>query len=287
MQALWRGRTGYLFVAFPLAIMGLFVFYPLLSAMWFSLHRYNGIASATWVGLDNYAQLFAGSDPFPQSTANTLLFTVESLVLGVGLALVSALVIRRVTVGRRFFRAVYFLPVVTNMVAVSMLWKLIYQDSGLLSSVLSRFGIAPRAWLSTPATAMHAVVITSVWQGFGYSLVILLAALEAILPEYYEAAQVDGANAWQRFWHITLPELRYALLFLSISGVAGAVMVFTQIYVMTAGGPADATRTVMYDLFQRFTRLKLGEANAVGVLIFLVLLLFSLVNLKLVNRREQ
>lgn len=285
-ESLWKGRTGYLFIAVPMVSLGLFVFYPLLSAMWLSLHDYNGIKQPRWVGLDNYVGLLQEAT-FRRAMGNTVLFAVESLVLGVGIALIAALVIHRCTWGRGFFRAAFFLPVVTNMVAVSMLWKLIYQETGILSGLLSLVGVAPRAWLNSPGTALHAVVLMSVWQGFGYSLIVFLAALGAIPKEYYEAARVDGANGLQEFWNITLPGLRYPMLFLSITGVAGALMVFTQVYVMTSGGPVDSTRTVMYDLFLRFTRLKLGEANAVGVMVFVFLLLFSLVNLRLIARTEK
>jgi multiple sugar transport system permease protein len=284
LKEIWKGRTAYLFILVPFVSLCVFFFFPFIRTFYVSFNTFDG-TTMKWVGLQNYSELVTDK-VFQTSFWNTIVFTVESLILGVGIALISALMINQIRSGKSFFRAALFMPVVTNMVAVSMLWKLIYQRSGLINGFVRLFGGEPISFLASPTNAMPAVVVTSAWQGFGYSLVMLLAALEAIPVEYYEAAMMDGANFFQRFWHITLPELRFTALFLSITGVSGAMMVFTQIYSMTAGGPANATRTLMYDLFQRFIHLDLGAANAVGVLLFLFLLGFSILNLRLTNRGE-
>lgn len=240
-----------------------------------------------WVGAKNYVTLFQ-DEKFLKAVQNTLLFTFESLAVGVGIALLSSLIIHQVSTGKSFFRGAFFLPVVTNMVAVSMLWKMLYLKRGLINGLLAFIGLGPISFLGNPDNALHAVVITSAWQGFGYSLVIFLAALESIPRDYYEAAMLDGANFFQQFWYVTVPSLRYTFLFLSITGVSGAVMVFTQIYTMTDdGGPMNATTTVMFDLFDRFTHLRLGEANAIGVIIFLFLLAFSILNLRISRERDE
>lgn len=270
---------GYLFILPPLVSICLFFVYPFFRALWFSLFDYNGLRT-NWVGVGNYVGL--SQDPtFQQAALNTAEFAVKSLVLGVGIALSLALVINSIRRGKGFFRATLFLPMVTNLVAASFLWQLLYHRNGLINDAMRAVGLQPVAWLQNTHTAMNSIVVMSAWQGFGYSLVLLLAALEAVPRELYEAAVVDGANAFQRFWHITLPELRYVFLFLSITGVSGATQVFTQVQLMTGGGPADATRTVMFDLFTRFTQLRLGEANAVGIMIFVVLAIFALINLRL------
>lgn len=284
MKNIWKGRNGYLFILFPLLSLVIFFFLPFIRAIYISFTDYDG-TNMSWVGFGNYVNLLQDEN-FLKAVQNTLVFTVESLVVGVGIALISALIIHQISAGKSFFRGAFFLPVVTNMVAVSMLWKMLYLKRGFINGMLGLIGIAPISFLGSPQNAMHAIVITSAWQGFGYSMVMFMAALEGISKEYYEAADIDGANFFQKFWHITVPELRYTFLFLSITGVSGAVMVFTQIYVMTSGGPLKSTGTVMFDLFDRFTHLRLGEANAIGVIIFLFLLVFSLLNLRISRERE-
>jgi len=284
LTEIWKGRTAYLFISVPLVITCLFFFYPFVRTFFVSFTQYDG-STMTWVGIQNYTDLFADK-VFVTSFTNTISFTIESLVLGVGVAMTFALMINQVKKGKGFFRGALFLPVVTNMVAVSFLWRLIYQRTGLINGLVRLLGGEPISFLASPTNSMPAVVVTSVWQGFGYSLVLLLAGLESIPVEYYEAAMLDGANFFQRFWYVTLPQLRFTFLFISITGVSGAMMVFTQIYNMTAGGPSNATRTLMYDLFQRFIHLDLGVADAIGILLFVFLLGFSILNLKLSNRAD-
>jgi ABC-type sugar transport system permease subunit len=269
----------------PLVSITIFFFIPFVRAIFISFNEYDG-TNLTWVGTKNYVTLFQDEN-FIKAIQNTLLFTIESLVVGVGIALISSLIIHQISTGKSFFRGAFFLPVVTNMVAVSMLWRMLYLQRGLINGLLGYVGLGPISFLGNPDNAMHAVVITSAWQGFGYSLVIFLAALESIPKDYYEAAMLDGANFFQQFRYVTIPSLRYTFLFLSITGVSGAVMVFTQIYTMTGGGPLNATTTVMFDLFDRFTHLRLGEANAIGVIIFLFLLAFSILNLRIIRERDE
>jgi ABC-type sugar transport system permease subunit len=278
-RAVWKGRSGYLFILVPLASLTLFFFYPFIRAIYASFTDYNGM-TMSWIGIDNYVTLFH-DERFLTAISNTLVFTVESLVVGVGIALISSLILHEIHTGKSFFRGIFFMPVVTNMVAVSMLWKLLYLKRGVINALLITVGLPAMSFLGSPDNAMHAIVVTSAWQGFGYSMVIFLAALEGIPREQYEAAMLDGANYFQQFWNITIPGLKYTFLFLSITGVSGAIMVFTQIYIMTEGGPLNATTTVMFDLFDRFIHLRLGEANAIGVLIFLFLLVFSILNLRI------
>lgn len=277
LKRIWQGRSGYFFILIPLLSLIVFFFIPFIRAIFISFNEYDG-TTMKWVGVNNYINLF-NDENFMIAIKNTLVFTIESLVVGVGIALICALIIHQISTGKGFFRGAFFLPVVTNMVAVSMLWKMLYLKRGLINGLLAVIGIDPVSFLGSPSNAMHAIVVTSAWQGFGYSLVIFLAALDGIPREYYEAAMIDGANFFQQFWKITLPCLRYTFLFLSITGVSGAVMVFTQIYIMTGGGPMKSTTTVMADLFDRFIHLRLGEANAIGVIIFLFLLVFSILNL--------
>jgi len=280
VRAIWRRRGAYLFIAAPLLSLLVFVAYPLASSLILSFTDWNGVQPPQWIGLANYYRL-GRDEEFLISVRNTVVFAVESLVGGVGIALVAALIINRRLRGHNFFRAVYFLPVVTNMVAIGFLWKLIYHPRGLLNYLISLVGFDPIRWLGHPDFALHSIVLMSIWQGFGYSMVLFLAALQTIPIELYEAATIDGANVWHRFRHVTWPGLQNIMLFISITGVSGAFTVFTQIYVMTNGGPLSSTQTIMLHLFNQFQSLNLGYANAIGFSLFIFLFVFALINLKL------
>lgn len=284
-RAIWRHRDAYLFIAAPLISLALFLAYPFCSALFLSFTDWNGIEAPNWIGLDNYTHLI--QDPeFVQSVQNTFVFAIESLAGGVVLALCAALALNQKLRRRDFFRTVYFLPVVTNLVAIGFLWKLIYHPEGLLNYLLSLVRIPPIHWLGDSNTALHAIVIMSIWQGFGYSMVLFLSALQTIPAELYDAAKIDGAGAWMRLVHVTLPGLRNIFVFVSITGVAGAFTVFTQIYVMTQGGPLGSTQSLMMYLLKQFNALNLGYANAIGFVLFFFLFIFALLNLKIAGNRS-
>ena len=163
---------------------------------------------------------------------------------------------------------------------------MLYSRGGLVNAGLGAVGLPTTRWLMNPKTALLAIIVTSVWQGFGFETVIFLAALQAIPSELYEAAMIDGANAWRRFWHITLPCLRRVIVMIYVIGIIGSYQVFDQIYVMTAGGPLHSSQSVVGHLFDNFTFMKLGYASAIAYVLFAILAVFSYLQLRFFGREE-
>jgi multiple sugar transport system permease protein len=223
---------------------------------------------------------------FYSSLRNTLQYALGTIPLGLALALALALLLNAGLKGMGIYRTTYYLPVVTSMVAVAMVWMWIYDPSyGLLNYLLARLSsgrIAPQAWLADPGQAMAAIVAMSVWKGLGYNTVIYLAGLQGIPEHLYEAATIDGANAWQRFRRITWPLLKPTTAFILVVSVIGASQVFAQVYVMTNGGPNNATTTIVHQIFQNaFSYLKMGYASAMAFVLFALIFLLSLITLRL------
>ncbi|MBI2238264.1 MAG: sugar ABC transporter permease, partial [Actinobacteria bacterium] len=222
---------------------------------------------------------------FLHALLNTTLFVTMGMGIGPVLGLLSAILLNRHIRFRAFFRAAYFLPVMTSLVVVATIWKILLQEQGIINDVLGFFGIPGRTWLADPSTALPAVTVTSIWQGFGFETVVFLAALQAIPRDLYDSARVDGASPWQQFRHVTLPGLRPTILFVYVIGIIGSFQVFDQVFVMTQGGPIQATRTIVFDLYDRFNTLKLGEASAVAYVLLVILAILSYLQFFLFERR--
>jgi len=249
-----------------------------LSAYW-SFTDFNGMTSPTWVGLANYKELIA--DPvFLQAVRNTVVFVVAGQGIGPVLGVASALLLNNKLRGRAFFRVAYFVPVMTSLVVVATIWKMMLNSGGIVNIIFGYFHLPTTDWLDNPSTALPSVIGASVWQGFGFETVIFLGALQAIPREYYEAAMVDGASAWSRFWHITLPGLRPTILFVYVIGIIQSSQVFDQVFVMTQGGPIGSTNTIVYELINRFNSLDLGQASAIAYLLAIVLAILSFVQIR-------
>ena len=258
-----------------------FTLTPMVSSIWISLHRWNLISPMEWVGLQNYTKLL--TDPATRRVfGHTILYILGYLPLvyvgGLGLAVL----LNRALKGRSFFRAAYFLPVVTSWVVVALVWQwLLNPSNGLVNTVLGFFHLPQPGWWTDPAWALPSVILASAWKDLGFVMVILLAGLQAIPADVQEAAWVDGANAWQRFRHITLPLLSPSTFFVLIISLINGFQVFDQVYVMTGGGPAGASQVVVgqiYDLTFRYGRA--GEASALSWLLFAVILLITALQLR-------
>lgn len=239
-----------------------------------------------FVGFDNFSRLF-GDPLFWKSLRNTLLFTVFVVPLQAGLALVLALLINVKIRGVNFFRTVYFLPVVTSMVVVSLLWKFMYQPDGLINGFLAVFGIDGPDWLGNPNTALVAVLVMSIWQAVGFHMVIWLSGLQTISQDMYEAGAIDGAGNWQRFRYITWPALRQTRTFILITITIQAFALFTQIQVMTQGVPLDSTSTIVYQSVRiGFSLQQTGYASALSLVFFVLVLAVSLVQRYLTRDKD-
>jgi ABC-type sugar transport system permease subunit len=279
------GLPGYALVAPAVVVTVVFFLVPMVISGYWSLTDYNGIKPPVFVGLDNYAALL-GDPRFLRTVQNTVFFVVMGMGIGPLLGLGSAILLNESVHLRAFFRTAFFLPTMVALVAVATVWKMLYQDQGLINDLLGVFGLPGHAWLNDPTTALPAVVVTSIWQGFGFETVVFLAALQAIPRETYDAAKVDGAGAWAQFRHVTLPGLRATILFIYIIGIIGSFQAFDQIFVMTQGRPGLSTRTVVYELVDEFQRLDIGSASAIAYLLLIVLAVLSFVQLRFFGERD-
>lgn len=230
-----------------------------------------------FIGLENFQNLFT-DDTFWASLRNTLVFTVVIVPVQSGLALGTALLVNRKTRGSTFFRTVYFLPVVTSIVVVSMLWLFMYQKNGLINALLAKGGIQGPDWLGDPHWSLFAIIIMSIWQAMGFHMIIWLSGLQTIPAELYEAAALDGATGWQRFAHVTWPGLRATRTFILITITIAAFGLFSQVNVMTQGGPLNSTTTLVYQSVRTgFQQQQTGYASAISLVFFVLVLVVTLV----------
>lgn len=274
----------YAFVAPAALILGVFLVLPVAMAFYLSFTKYNALTPAVWTGLANYQRLF-GDPLFWKALVNSVLFLVGVVPALVILPLFLAVLVNTKLPGISFFRAAYYLPVVISMVVAGLMWKWIFAENGMLNYVLQSalpwLMKAPLPWLTLPQTALMAVMAVTVWKGLGYYMVIYLAGLQTIPSDIYESAALDGATAWQQTTRLTIPLLLPSIAFVAIVSSISALKVFTEIYVMTKGGPINATTTVVYYLYtQAFENLNMGYANAVGMVLFVIILIFSILNLR-------
>ena len=287
-RLLSRRRPGLIAALFLLPFMILFVAFrvgPILASLALSFTAFDGITKATWVGLGNYQNILFGSEAntrlFWKSVVNTLYFTVGQvgleMITGLALAL---LVNSKLLRAKSVWRVFYYIPVVTSAVAISMVWVWMYHpQAGLMNAILQGLGLPRSAWLSDPLLAMPAIIVMAVWQGAGWSMVVYLAGLQGIPESLYEAARIDGASSWQQFTRVTLPLLSPVTLFIVIIGCISALQVFAQVFVMTGGGPLNATITVTYNIWQQgFRHLRMGYSSAMSFLLFLIILAMSVLN---------
>jgi multiple sugar transport system permease protein len=291
----WRnGLTAALFLAPFLILFVVFTLGPVLAALFLSFTRFDGIQPPRWVGLENYYQVLFGKEAatklFWKSLGNTIYYAVAQVGLEMvcGLAL-AVLVNSRLLKAKTMWRVVYYVPVVTSAVVSSLIWLWLYNpQGGLLNMILESLGLSPLKWLSDPKLAMPSIILMSVWQGAGWSMVIYLAGLQGIPESLYEAARIDGANGRQQFRSITLPLLMPVTLFVVIIGFIGALQMFSPVYVMTQGGPLNSTITVTYQMWQTaFRFFRLGYASAMSFLLFLVILAISLINNRVFGARVE
>ena len=285
-RAVRKYGMAYLFIAPVVLASVVFLLGPMLTSLWWSLNDYSGLQPPVFVGLKNYVELLTDDALFREALWNTTKFVILGMSLGPTLGLLTALMLNENVKFQAFFRTAYFLPVMTSLVVVSTLWRVLYNKQGLINAGLTALGFPAVGWLSDPNVALFSVVLASVWQGFGFETVVFLAALKAIPRELYEAAMIDGAGAWARFWNVTLPQLRPVVLFAYIVGIIGSYQVFDQVFVMTAGGPIHATTTVVFYLFGKFQDLRLGYASAVAYILFVILVVFSFIQWRFFGREE-
>lgn len=268
-------------------IFTIFMFVPLVLTFWYSLQRYSGFGSPEFLGLENYADIFA--DPtFYRALVNTVVFTAISVPLGMALGLGAAVLLNRVMPGRTLFRALIYVPVVVSGVAAGVIWLRLFDPiRGILNQLASSVGLPTVDWQASAPAALVSVTVVVVWQGMGFGMVVYLAGLQGIPRELYEAAACDGATGFASFRRITWPLLGPTTFFLLIYSIIVSFQVFDVVYILTRGGPGDATTfLVQYAYDQGFNQRRQGYAAAIGVIIYVIVLALTIVQWRLQRRRD-
>ncbi len=275
----------YLFMV-PVFVLGPLLFViPLGFAAYISLTNWDAVSSPTWVGIHNYTYLLGRDRFFLTSIWNTFYFAAGTVIVGVPLSLILAAMIGRSRY-QSFWRTVYWLPMITNIVAVAYIWWYILNDtSGLLNRTLDLFGLPGPNWLTSTSISMFSVIMVASWMSVGQNVLLFLSGLNEIDETYYEAAKLDGANPLQLFWHVTIPLLRPTILFVLITSLISSLSSFVLMLILTEGGPARSTTvTGLYLYDMAFTDLRLGRASAAAYILFAIILAVSLVQLRLLRR---
>lgn len=278
MRKVREWGIAYLFLAPTVAGLAILHLIPVIRSAYFSFTDFNGVTPPDWIGFDNYNAL-AANPLFWRVLRNTIYYTVGFVPLTMLLALALALLVNQAIRGVTFFRALYFMPVVTSVVAISLVWAWLYQPQfGLINYGLGLIGIPGPGWLSSMEWSIPALFIMGAWRSAGFNFVIFLAGLKGIPQDYYEAAKVDGAGWWRRFLYITLPMLSPTMFFVLVVTIIGSFQVFEQTYVLTQGGPAYSTLTLSYWIYQNaFEWFNMGKASALAYTLFLIVMVVTAV----------
>jgi multiple sugar transport system permease protein len=288
-------KWSYLFIAPAVILFVVFVLGPLVASFYWSFTDYNGIHPPKWVGLANYKNIFFHDPRFWKAMQNTAFYAAGVIPVGVVLSLLLAMAVDQQIKFKNFFRVIYFIPTVTSVIALSIIWKWLFagEKYGLINHLLITMGFKPVDWLMSPVWTLPAIMIMSIWAGLGYSMILFLAGLHTIPATVYEAADIDGANLWDKFWYITLPLLRPMLVFVVIMGFISSFQVFERIYIMTEsefgiGGVLDSALTIVAYLYDMgFRKFQMGYASALGYIVFAVVFTITIINLKFVKTRVE
>lgn len=285
-----ENRAGYLFISLNFAGYILFKLIPLILALFLSFADWNFVSgwdSIKPAGFGNYAKLF--SDPiFIRSMVNTIVYSVVMVPVAIFIALVFGVILNDHVYGKGLLRLAYYLPNVSSMVAVSLVWMILFLPSyGPINQFLTSVGVAnPPKWLNSSETSLLSIMIVGVWQTIGYNIIIVLAGLQGISRSFYEAAEIDGANVVQKFFYITIPELSSTMFFLTMISFIRSFQVFTPVQVMTSGGPGNSSSVLVYYIYTTaFKNSDIGYASAMSWMLFLLVFIF-MAGRMVVNRRN-
>ena len=289
-----QARAGLLLALPSVVLILVFFFGPVLYGLWLSLTDFDLYAiadpsSARFVGLGNYAHALSDAD-FWNSLRITIVYAFVGAPLSVAVSLAAALLVdAKATRWKPLFRAVYFAPVVTTLVAVAIVWRYLYQPQyGLVNALLAKFNVPRVDWLGDPHWALPAILVLAVWKNFGYNLLIFVAGLQNVPRELHEAAELDGASGWQRLWNVTLPQLAPVFLFVSVTTVINYFQLFAEPYVMTQGGLLKSTNSLVLLMYEQgFRWWRLGYAAALAFLLFAVILVATVVQMRMQPRERR
>lgn len=280
--------AGYCFIAPALISLIVFMFYPIIASFVISAFDWGLLSAPTFTGMKNYSDLFR-DEIFLTALGNTLKWVVIYVPLSVVASFILALAMDMPIKGIGFFRTLFYMPVVAPLVVISLLFVWIYNEEfGVINYILSWFGIQPVGWLTDPRISLISIALMSVWKWAGYNMLIFLSALQGIPESLYEAAELDGITPWQKLIYIKIPLVMPAIYFVLLTCVIDAFQVFTEVYIMTAGGPGYSTHTVSYYLWaSAFKYSRMGFACAMAVVMFVIIMSVTLVQDKLMNKKVQ
>ncbi len=279
--------TGWVFVSPALVTQILFIYFPLGWSFFVSFFRWNLIRPMRFIGFDNYTSMFTSSD-FWSSMSVTFIYVAVTVPVSILIGLLLALLVNLPWLkGKGVFRTFFYIPVITSMAAAAVIWAWIFEGNvGLLNYFLSWFGVKSINWLSDPDYALIALMIIGIWKRIGYNMVLFLAGLQVIPRTYYEAADIDGASTFSKFTSITWPLLSPTTLFVTVMQFIASFRVFVSVSVITRGGPANSTRVITFYLYENaFAYLKFGYAAAISVVMFLMMVVFTLIQFRFSKRR--
>ncbi|HEY6952777.1 MAG TPA: sugar ABC transporter permease [Bacteroidota bacterium] len=279
------GLAAALFLSPTLLIFSVFVAFPVLFSFFLSFHTWNMFSThQSFVGLNNYARIIH-SPEFWTVLKNTAVYTLGTVPLNMVLSLSVAYFLNKKIAGKRILRTAFFAPVIMSSVAAAVIWRWVYEPNfGLLNYCLNWFGIPAVNWLNEPTAAMSALIVMGVWKTFGVNMVLFSAGLQGIPDHYYEAAELDGAGRWRRFWNITLPLLSPTTFFILVMSVIGSFQVFDTVFVLTSGGPLGTTKVLVFYLYeQAFKFFDMGYASAVAYLLFALVFVLTIFQTKLLK----
>jgi multiple sugar transport system permease protein len=285
--------AAYIFLAPALSAIFVFFFLPVIAAFIisftdFDIYTLGDISTLRFIGIKNYIQLF--DDPlFFTALKNTFYFVIMAGPLSIAVSLGAALLLNSKLVKfKSIFRLSYFIPVVTTLVAVAIVWRFIYHPRfGIINYLISLFSIAPIDWLGETSTAMPAIVLMSIWKNFGYNMIIFVAGLQNIPEDLYEAASIEGASGWQKFKSITIPMLAPTTVFISIITMIGYFQLFAEPYIMTQGGPLNSTLSIVQFMYQEgFKWWNMGYSASIAFVLFFIIMIGTIIQLKFQKNTE-
>jgi multiple sugar transport system permease protein len=276
------GASGLLFLSPTLIVFSTFILFPVFFSFYLSFQQWNMFSTErTFIGLHNYTRLLQNPE-FWQVLKNTLIYTIGTVPLNMVLSLLIANALNKKIAGKKFLRTAFFAPVIISPVAAAVIWRWIYDPNfGLMNYSINFLGIDAINWLNDPTAAMFALIIMGVWKTFGINMVLFSAGLQGIPEHYYEAAEIDGAGRWSKFWHITIPMLAPTTFFILVMSMITSFQVFDIVYVLTSGGPLGSTKVLVFFVYeQAFQFFEMGYASAVSYILFALLFVLTMIQVR-------
>ncbi|RUM10919.1 sugar ABC transporter permease [Rhizobium fabae] len=275
-------RTAMVFLLPSFLGFMIFMALPIVASLALSFTSWQLISTPSFVGFQNYVRLFTVDPAFYTILRNTLFFAVEYLALNIIVSLTLAVWISSIKHGKAIFRVIFFLPTFTPTIAASVVWLLIFTPDGLADTIIRALGLGLPNFLLNPSWAMQAIVLVTLWANVGYNVVMFNAALDLVPKHYLEAATIDGANAWQRFWRIRLPLISPTIFFATVMTAITSLQVFDEIYAMTRGGPGSATATLGFAIYQKgFANFQMGYASALAWVMFVMIMALTVLQFRM------